>query len=1001
MADVGVRVTLEGLAEAKRGLGTLEEGLEKLAARSPENARKLAEVTAAVAGIGAEHEDMASKVEDANARIGNSSKQVTDLQDKQAEAAARLQEAYEKMVAAGTAPTVGATGVIAGVKQLAPEAPAGILTTRESSELLLRQNEEMRKGHLATKNLDTATVELSKDVQVLLDKYDPLGAKLRKLTADQEAFRNALSGGMKGVSDETVVRVEKGLQTEIDRTKEAMVSGSKAAEEHKGIMDDVGSSLASLALRYVAPIALVQQLVSVMMEANVAGREAELQNIKLNAVLQATGMVAGFTGTQLDKMADAMQESTAIDSERIKQAITVLLTFKNVQGDMFERALKLGTDYARLYGGDVASAVRLVGRAFEDPERGMTMLTRTIGTLSEAQRKMIKEMSESGDLLGAQGKLAEILEGKMKDVAKAIGDSAVSVIDRFKNSWSDLMKELAKSSEDPTGAGGNIYGAMTKGLKKFTEVNKEFREWQMREELGFLKERLESGELNQKQMTALQIREETLRKALSIKTEYEIAAEKEQMQASQNAAFDENLKKFWKDNLDKQVKQIDNEIALGRKTAKDKENLMRYMAQQETNTETERLDFLAKSLQAKKEGQKFTQAQIDGEVQLNTLVSKGMTERINSQLALGEITKVQAEERKTEQALIMNEVQQQANERALAITSTYSLEYRSLVTARQRLQVERDLIKARGGEAVDIAKKAERKAEFDLEVKAMTEIDNLRSKANQVNESAATSFFMSQSEKIKKMELEATLIGKTTVQREIALGLYDLEQQRISAIGKLVFDNAANYRTNLELINKTFKDSKEKLPALIEANQKASDEVTEFWRKAAESMQQSMSSLFFDFMQGKIGDLAGSFKRTIDQLVANFLAAKASTALFGSDFGKGGGIGGEVGGLFNLGKNIFGGMFGGAGTQMPAPVVEGVASWMAPGFAEGTDFVPRDMLARVHKGEQIVPASDNRGRGNINVTNIFTVSGQVDRRSQAQIAAAAGEGVRKALARNT
>ena len=84
----------------------------------------------------------------------------------------------------------------------------------------------------------------------------------------------------------------------------------------------------------------------------------------------------------------------------------------------------------------------------------------------------------------------------------------------------------------------------------------------------------------------------------------------------------------------------------------------------------------------------------------------------------------------------------------------------------------------------------------------------------------------------------------------------------------------------------------------VEQQKEQSTEITEFWKAAAQSMQGAMSDFFFDVMQGNLTDLVGSFKRSIDRMVADLLASQLATYLLGSSFGKGGDIGGLVGSLF-------------------------------------------------------------------------------------------------------
>ena len=102
-------------------------------------------------------------------------------------------------------------------------------------------------------------------------------------------------------------------------------------------------------------------------------------------------------------------------------------------------------------------------------------------------------------------------------------------------------------------------------------------------------------------------------------------------------------------------------------------------------------------------------------------------------------------------------------------------------------------------------------------------------------------------------------------------------------------------------------------------------------------------------------------------------------------------LGGLVGGIRGGGITVD---YSGAGTPSPP-----VAGRPRGGMATGTNFVPRDMLALLHRGEAVVPAKYNNGRG---MGSGLTYAPQISidsRTDQAQIAqlvtAATAEGQRQ------
>ena len=141
------------------------------------------------------------------------------------------------------------------------------------------------------------------------------------------------------------------------------------------------------------------------------------------------------------------------------------------------------------------------------------------------------------------------------------------------------------------------------------------------------------------------------------------------------------------------------------------------------------------------------------------------------------------------------------------------------------------------------------------------------------------------------------------------------------------------------------------------------------------------------------------FNKMTVQLILNWLKTKLQLAMQDSGSSM---LGGIFGNMFNNssmgGSNPFGGAAAAAsgGYEMLPDFV--------PAFATGTNFVPRDMLAIVHRGEAVVPAQYNQGqRGQVAqqvVNNNFTVNGSVDLHTQRQLANMVGQSIQNARIRN-
>jgi hypothetical protein len=99
-------------------------------------------------------------------------------------------------------------------------------------------------------------------------------------------------------------------------------------------------------------------------------------------------------------------------------------------------------------GRDLNSSVLQVGKALNDPVRGMTMLSRAGVVFTEQQRDQIKALAESGDQLGAQKIILRELTKEFQGSAKAQATESDKLGVAFLNLKEDIGKELLPYMDD-------------------------------------------------------------------------------------------------------------------------------------------------------------------------------------------------------------------------------------------------------------------------------------------------------------------------------------------------------------------------------------------------------------------------------------------------------------------------------------------------------------------------------------------------------------------------
>ena len=177
-----------------------------------------------------------------------------------------------------------------------------------------------------------------------------------------------------------------------------------------------------------------------------AGRAGDRALANVTKQMGLFGSQADDVTKRLIDYADVTSRMTGVDGESIGAAQTKLMTFKelaksaNVAGGAFDRATMAAIDMASAgFGSAEMNAVQL-GKALNDPIKGITSLTRSGITFTTQEKAKIQTLVESNQMLKAQDMILKAIETQVGGTAEASATSS----DKIKASFAQIKDAFAE-----------------------------------------------------------------------------------------------------------------------------------------------------------------------------------------------------------------------------------------------------------------------------------------------------------------------------------------------------------------------------------------------------------------------------------------------------------------------------------------------------------------------------------------------------------------------------
>ncbi|WP_295991557.1 DUF4214 domain-containing protein [Rugamonas sp.] len=393
---------------------------------------------------------------------------ITQLADAEASATARIRD----MVAASQAEAaaIEEVAVAANVGTAAQTRLGNSIAQNTAASRNWQQN--MAGVDASMKGAGGAAVALSADTQKILDKYDPLGTKMRSLQSDLANLQKSMGNSVSPAA----IKAFQGLEDEISKTGKLMETAGVDGFEKSG-KSASGFSLASagatrelivlgrealsgnfsrmpgsfllLAQRANALELLLNPITLgvVAIGAAAATLSAGQQDFaNLNNAMLATNNYSGQTRESIVLLEQELTKTGQVTIGMSEQIVTALVSSGQIGGQALGVVAGLANNFAKSTKQDIGDIAPVLVSLFADPLQGAEELNKSMHFLTQADIDHIATLVNLGQKQQAQLELAQKLSAFLPDQTKNTTDLAAAnntLAASLSRVWDQLKKNLS------------------------------------------------------------------------------------------------------------------------------------------------------------------------------------------------------------------------------------------------------------------------------------------------------------------------------------------------------------------------------------------------------------------------------------------------------------------------------------------------------------------------------------------------------------------------------